>query len=39
MFDDYELYRGDGANRTTLYLAGGFKEEFGDGLVYVIHKT
>jgi hypothetical protein len=37
MFDDYELYRGDGVNRITLYLAGGFKEEFRDGLVHVIH--
>jgi hypothetical protein len=37
MFDDYKLYRGDGVNRITLYLAGGFKEEFQDGLVHVIH--
>jgi hypothetical protein len=39
MFDDYELYQGDGVNRITLYLAGGFKEEFRDGLVYVVHET
>jgi hypothetical protein len=39
MLDDYELYRGDGVNRITLYLAGGFKEEFRDGLVHVIHET
>jgi hypothetical protein len=39
MFDDYELYRGDGVNRITLYLAGGFKEESRDGLVYIIHET
>lgn len=37
MFDDYEMYRGDGVNRITLDLAGGFKEEFRDGLVYVVH--
>ena len=33
MFNDYEIYRGDGVNCITLYLAGGFKEEFRDGLV------
>jgi hypothetical protein len=38
MFDDYESFRGDGVNRITLYLVGGFKEEFHDGLVYVIHE-
>ncbi|GAB7334304.1 hypothetical protein MBLNU13_g06334t1 [Cladosporium sp. NU13] len=39
MFDDYGIYREDGANRITLYLAGSFKEEFRDVLVYVIHGT
>ena len=38
MFDDYEMYRGGGVNRITLYLSGGFKEEFRDGLVYVIRE-
>jgi hypothetical protein len=36
MFDDYGMFRGEGVNRITLYLAGGFKEEFHDGLVYVM---
>ena len=39
MFDDYRSCREDGVNRITLYLSGGFKEEFRDGLVYVIHGT